>query len=440
MLPYLLLGLTLLAGYLLGGVPFGWLVARWRGVDILHQGSGNIGATNVGRVLGWRYGGLVFALDFAKGALPTWAASFLAPLAGPDLPPDSLPVAAGVAAFLGHLFPIYLRLRGGKGVATGVGVVTMLAPGLALMVLTAWAVVLAASRYVSLASLTAAVVLSTLRLTLTPQPWSRDHVVVTAFCLFGAALVFLRHAGNIRRLLRGNENRIKDIPAMLLVSKMVHVLALGLWFGTVCFFTVVGLLLFRTFEAESLKGGPDTPPRPAWFPLPKEYNQDPPSDKFPDPLRKEQGSRVAAAALGPIFPWYYGIQAACGVLTFITALGWWFSRRGSRVHAVRAVLLALALAGVCLGWWMAGVVADLRVPRDANTEAVLTAANLSPELLRQAEDARTTFVQWHSYSLLDNFAVLVVVAVAMALAAQMPGPVPAPLAEPEKKILPPQHG
>ncbi len=425
---YLLLGLVLVAGYLIGGVPFGWLVARWRGVDILRQGSGNIGATNVGRVLGRRFGALVFALDFAKGALPVLAASFLP---GQGLPPDSLPAAAGVAAFLGHLFPVYLRFRGGKGVATGVGVVAVLAPWLALMVLAAWVVMLAASRYVSAASLTAAVLLTALRLALTPQPWSRDNVVVTAFCLFGTVLVFLRHAGNVRRLLHGSENRLKDSPAMLLFSKTVHVLALGLWFGTVVFFTVVGLLLFQTFDEKSL---PDKEHRELWFPLPAEYDRKPPSDKFPDPLRKEQGSRAAGAAVGPIFPWYYGIQVGCGVVALITALGWWIWRRGSRLNAIRAVLLALALAGAALGCWMENVVADLRRPRDDLTDQVLKSDNPPPELVKQAEDARATFVRWHACSLLDNFVVLLLVTAATALAAQLPAP-PLPISDPEKKIV-----
>src|SRR5947208_5009153 len=116
--------LTVLGAYLVGGVPFGYLVARWRGVDIFCAGSGNIGATNVGRILGRRFGILVFVLDFAKGALPVLAASLLP--VGQDLtalPPGSAAVAAAVAAFLGHLFPIYLGLRGGKGVATGAGTV-----------------------------------------------------------------------------------------------------------------------------------------------------------------------------------------------------------------------------------------------------------------------------------------------------------------------------
>src|SRR5437764_4074290 len=100
----LVAALALLAAYLVGAIPFGYLIARWRGVDIFHAGSGNIGATNVGRVLGRRFGILVFALDFVKGALPTAAALWLKQLADPDtrtaLPLSGLEVLAGLAAFL----------------------------------------------------------------------------------------------------------------------------------------------------------------------------------------------------------------------------------------------------------------------------------------------------------------------------------------------------
>src|SRR5205823_13557173 len=106
----------------LGAIPVGYLVARWRGVNIFQQGSGNVGATNVGRVLGRRFGVLVFLLDFAKGALPVALAPGLAqaiePGLGTSVPTESLRVVAGLATMLGHLFPIYLRFRGGKGVAT----------------------------------------------------------------------------------------------------------------------------------------------------------------------------------------------------------------------------------------------------------------------------------------------------------------------------------
>jgi acyl-phosphate glycerol 3-phosphate acyltransferase len=198
--------LTALLAYLVGAIPFGYLVARWRGIDILRQGSGNIGATNVGRLLGRRWGVLVFLLDFAKGAGPVLLAGLLP--ADESLLRNTLPVTAGLAAFLGHLFPVYLRFRGGKGVATGAGVFLVLEPRATLLALAAWAVVLAASRYVSLASLSAAVTLCAARLALTPQPWSRDQRVVTLWCLVGGLLVFVRHHGNIRRLLRGTENRL----------------------------------------------------------------------------------------------------------------------------------------------------------------------------------------------------------------------------------------
>src|SRR3954471_13892696 len=108
--------LALVIAYLVGAIPFGWLVARSRGVDIFHAGSGNIGATNVGRTLGRKYGLLVFALDFAKGALPVLVAGHLPAEAHESLvQPDALRVGCGVMAFLGHMFPIYLGFRGGKG-------------------------------------------------------------------------------------------------------------------------------------------------------------------------------------------------------------------------------------------------------------------------------------------------------------------------------------
>src|SRR4051812_26224322 len=153
-----LIPLVALASYLVGAIPAGYLVARARGVDILQQGSGNIGATNVGRVLGLWWGILVFLLDFAKGAGPVLAAGWL--LEQPAvLWPHTLAVVAGIAAFLGHLFPIYLGFRGGKGVATGAGVIAVLVWEIALLVVAGWAVVLFATRYMSLASLTAALLL-----------------------------------------------------------------------------------------------------------------------------------------------------------------------------------------------------------------------------------------------------------------------------------------
>ncbi len=202
-----LLCLVALAAYLTGAVPFGYLVGKARGVDLLRAGSGNIGATNAGRLLGARWGVLVFLLDFAKGAGPVAAARYLLP-APEDLWPHTLPVVAGVAAFLGHLFPVYLGFRGGKGVATGAGVIAILVPWITLVVFLAWAMVLAATRYMALASLTAATLLIVLRLALTAEPWSRPEAVITLFCAVGSVLVLVRHQSNIRRLLAGTEHRL----------------------------------------------------------------------------------------------------------------------------------------------------------------------------------------------------------------------------------------
>src|SRR3954464_5457650 len=111
--------LALIVAYLIGAIPFGWLIARSHGIDLFHAGSGNIGATNVGRVLGKRFGLLVFALDFLKGALPALAATVPGRTVLTDVPADVAGMTAGLAAFLGHLFPVYIRFHGGKGVATG---------------------------------------------------------------------------------------------------------------------------------------------------------------------------------------------------------------------------------------------------------------------------------------------------------------------------------
>jgi acyl-phosphate glycerol 3-phosphate acyltransferase len=409
-----LLVLTFLASYLVGAVPFGVLVARWRGVDLLHHGSGNIGATNVGRLLGRRFGVLVFLLDFAKGALPVLVATRWLPAA--DVGPDVLGVTAGVAAFLGHLFPVYLRFRGGKGVATGAGVVTVLMPGPALAALVAWLILVTATRYVSLASLAAAALLCALRLSLTPHPWATEQRVVTGFCLVAVALVFARHRGNIRRLFQGTENRLQEAPAMVQFGKVVHVLALGLWFGTVVFFTITGAVLFPAFQKEAAKPADE---RPLWFPLPAAYEKASPSDKFPDPLRLEQGSRAAGAAVGPLFPWFYGVQAVGGLLALVTALAWAFTQRG-RAHVLRAAVLALALLGVGVGWWLERKVDYLRVPRNLYTDQVLLGSPPAPRLLQAAVDARAEFAAWHGYSLIVNFLTLALVAVGMALAAQLP--------------------
>src|SRR6516165_8360942 len=192
-----LFGVVALGSYLLGAVPFGYLMARWRGVDILRHGSGNIGATNVGRVLGRRFGILVFVLDFAKGALPVGLAAWLARSVALDLPKQSLEVTAGLAAFLGHLFPVYLNFKGGKGVATGAGVVVVLMPIPAMAALVTWVAVVFLTRYVSMASLAAALALVVMQLTVVSQPFGHEHATLSAFSIVAAVMVFIRHRENI---------------------------------------------------------------------------------------------------------------------------------------------------------------------------------------------------------------------------------------------------
>lgn len=187
-----------LASYLLGAVPFGVLVAKLfdRSVDLRATGSGNIGATNVARTLGKGAGILTLLLDAAKGAAAVLAASALA------TPGDHLLSAlAGGSAFLGHLFPVWLGFRGGKGVATALGVVLALLPAAAGVLFILFAAVFAATRYVSLGSLVAAAGLTpAMALLGAPAPFVALSAAI-------GAMVFWTHRENIRRLLAGEERR-----------------------------------------------------------------------------------------------------------------------------------------------------------------------------------------------------------------------------------------
>lgn len=199
--------LGLLASYLLGAVPFGFCLAKiLRGVDLREVGSGNIGATNAMRVLGKPLGLFAFALDFAKGWVPV---AWLAPaLAGTSLPGETTwwPVAYGAAAVLGHVFPVYLRFRGGKAVATGAGALVGLDPLTFLIAGATWPFVLLTSRMVSLASLIMGVAFPLVAL------WRRSEGAVdlpTVVLAAGLALlIVVRHRANVSRILAGTESRI----------------------------------------------------------------------------------------------------------------------------------------------------------------------------------------------------------------------------------------
>jgi hypothetical protein len=203
--------------------------------------------------------------------------------------------------------------------------------------------------------------------------------------------------------------------------KVIHVLAVGLWFGAGMFFTfVVGLSLFDTFEKETVKPSEQ---RPYWLPEPPALKEkSPPSPRFPDPLRKEQGSRIAGAAVGPMFRPYYLLQVVCGALGVLTALAW--SGRGG-VHRWRVIVLVLALAGAGAGWWLEGEVERLREARARTSDAVLTNEAPSAEQVASADEARAKFGTWHAYSLFANFGTLALVTAAMAMAAALPPREPA---------------
>jgi len=347
-------------------------------------------------------------------------------------------VTAGLSAFLGHLFPVYLRFRGGKGVATGAGVVCVLVPLPAVGALFSWLVVVSASRMVSLASLIAALALCLLRLLLTPSPFSSEHSVLTFFCLAATVLVCLRHISNIRRLIAGTENRLKDSPTMNALPRILHVLAVGLWFGMAVFFTfVVGFSLFGGFETLALmeKEGDPVSRRPYWFPSADIYDQKIDSPTFPDPLRKEQGTRAAGFAVAPLLDWYYLLQLGCGAVALITAVA--FANAGTKLHKVRAGILCFALVGAAGGYALEKKVSQLSLERNTATDLFLVhheqfhhpdaESSSIPVTEKQleglktiAEESRATFGMWHGISMMANLLTLLLVTVAMALTAKLP--------------------
>ena len=203
MLPSMLTLLMLLvAAYLIGAVPFAWLVARLHGVDIRAVGSGNVGATNVFRAVGKTAGVLTFLLDVGKGLLPTvcfplWFAS--AP-AGPEAG-----LLYGCAAIAGHNWPVYLRFKGGKGVATTAGVLLGAAPAAMGVGLGAWLLLFAIGRYVSLASIGAAIAIP-----LAGWWWyGATRPLLAAVLTLLGVLVVLRHRTNIKRLCNGTEHSFR---------------------------------------------------------------------------------------------------------------------------------------------------------------------------------------------------------------------------------------
>ncbi len=203
--------LFIVAGYLIGGIPFGYLIGKMRGIDVRTVGSKNIGATNVYRTVGHKWGFLAFFCDFLKGLLPTLAAAWAAQDGGrifssSSVVVESLPVWVGLACVVGHTLTPYMKFKGGKGVATAFGMLMAQIPWLvlaafALFVLTVWL-----SHYISLGSILAAGILAILIWIPTPlaHPTLPLQIVVTFIGVF----VIYKHKSNIVRLVKGCENKI----------------------------------------------------------------------------------------------------------------------------------------------------------------------------------------------------------------------------------------
>ncbi len=190
--PYFLL--FLIGGYLVGSIPFGLILTRFAGLgDIRKIGSGNIGATNVLRTGNKRLAALTLLLDGLKGAA--------AVLIGSQWGPDAA-IFAGAGAFIGHLFPVWLKFKGGKGVATMLGIFFGLYWPLGLFAVAVWLITAFAFRYSSLSALIAAAASPVFA-------WFLINRQIAEFCLFLAVLVWWRHAANIKRLLKGEESKIQ---------------------------------------------------------------------------------------------------------------------------------------------------------------------------------------------------------------------------------------
>lgn len=213
-------------GYLIGSIPFGYIIVKLRkGIDIRTVGSGNIGATNVGRVAGWPWGVLCFLFDLAKGYIGTIGLivimqySFMSVRIMEENGIMVLIVLGGLSIILGNIFPIYIKFKGGKGVATGFGVFLFLAFYPALIAFTIWLISFVLFRYVSLASIMASISLlispffvhhmelySKCNATITYEKYKSPIIVVA--CYIVAIMVILKHIPNIKRLIKGTEPKV----------------------------------------------------------------------------------------------------------------------------------------------------------------------------------------------------------------------------------------
>lgn len=208
MSPVVAMLLSALAAYLLGSLPFSlWVAKLGGGIDLRKHGSGNVGATNVARTLGARWGLLALALDIGKGILSVLAVHWMIPV--PDEMAVHQRVLLGVMAVVGHMFSPWLKFRGGKGVATALGAVIILAPWPTLFAFLAFFVVFVFTRIVSLCSIVAAITFAAAQLSRQgTELWSQEKWSLGVFSVVVPLLIILRHRANIVRLLKGEEKAL----------------------------------------------------------------------------------------------------------------------------------------------------------------------------------------------------------------------------------------
>jgi acyl phosphate:glycerol-3-phosphate acyltransferase len=203
------LGVKIVIAYLVGALIGSLILGRLRGVDIRSMGSGNAGATNAMRTQGKLFGLLVLAVDIGKGVFVVWwLPGAVLPFVGidPDLPRAWLTVACGFAVIVGHVYPVWFNFRGGKGVATVVGVIAAIDPRLLAPLLVSWLIVLVLSGYVGLASMLSGVVLVAAVYVREP-----NNVPLLSFCAAVTAFVIYTHRGNIARMRTGQESRVRRL-------------------------------------------------------------------------------------------------------------------------------------------------------------------------------------------------------------------------------------
>lgn len=202
-----ILATIVIGSYLLGSIPFGYVAGRLAGIDVRKAGSGNVGATNVVRVLGKHYGYPVFALDVLKGFGAVRISMLIASGRPPEWnSPEIFGILAATSSVLGHVYPPWLKFKGGKGVATSAGALLALTPVATLIGVAVWIIVFWLTRYVSLASVVATIALPVVILMIrSPEEKSGKLLVYSSVCV--AALVIWRHRSNLSRLISGTEPR-----------------------------------------------------------------------------------------------------------------------------------------------------------------------------------------------------------------------------------------